>query len=563
MRILLYSIFFLLFGWNVNGQIVINEISYNPPEVGTDSLEYIELYNAGDIAVDITGWHFLAGVEDTFPSVVLAPDEYFVTAVSASAMMNVFHINVHQWSAGALNNGGEKIVLADAFNNPVDSVLYDDADPWPVEADGSGPSLELIDPFLDNNDGANWQFSGGATGVIIEGNEVKGTPGAENSGGGTAGPAVTVLAENLQFIPQHVVIPVGDSVRWVNQEPVEHNVNGSQGIYPDNPESFFSGLPAPGPWQFDYEFNIDGLYDYQCDPHVFSGMTGTVAVYDPNGYTPFPLLHLRLTDGINGQHIFNGVPTVVTGLVHGLNYNPSGYSFYIVNENNVGINVFSFDPGTYVVNEGDEVEIKGVIDQFNGLLEIIPDEINVLSTGNPLVTPEFFVELGEITEGSHIALAPFTIDSIIPDLSGFNVYVTDEQGQPVTIRVDFDSGMTAVDVANANAVRGIGSQFDNTFPYTSGYQIFALEFLIVDGLPLIGKDAILMYPNPATNMISLRSDFEMDLIEIYSMEGKLIKVLDSEGKNDLMDISAIQQGLYTVKILTDGGVWSSLVSIVK
>lgn len=562
MRILFYPLFFLLFAWNVNSQIVINEISYNPPEANTDSLEYIELYNAGDIAVDITGWHFLLGVEDTLPSIILAPGEYFVTAFSASAMMNVFHVNVHQWSAGALNNSGEKIVLADAFNNTIDSVLYDDADPWPVEADGNGPSLELIDPFLDNNDGANWQFSGGATGVIIEGNEVKGTPLAENSSGGTVGPAVTVLAENLLFNPQHVVIPVGDSVRWINPEPVAHNVNGTQATFPDNPESFFSGLPAPGIWQFDHEFNTEGLYNYQCDPHVFSGMTGTVAVYDPNGYTPFPLLHLRLTDG-NGLNIFYGVPTVVTGVVHGLNYNPSGYSFYIVNENNVGINVFSFDPGTYVVNEGDEVEIKGVIDQFNGLLEIIPDEINVLSTGNPLVTPEFFVELGELTEGSHIALAPFTIDSIVPDLSGFNVYVKDDQGQPVTIRVDFDSGMTADDVANANAVRGIGSQFDNTFPYTSGYQIFALEFLIIDGLPVISKDAITMHPNPASSMVSITSDFEMNLIEIYSMEGKLIKVADSERKNDIVDVSAIQPGLYLVKIMTDAGVWSSLVSIVK
>jgi len=551
-----------MFTWNVDAQIVINEISYNPPEANTDSLEYIELYNAGDMAVDITGWHFLLGVEDTFPSIVLAPGEYFVTAFSTSAIMNVFHINVHQWSAGALNNSGEKIVLADAFGNSIDSVLYDDADPWPSEADGNGPSLELIDPFLDNNDGANWQFSGGATGVIIEGNEVKGTPGAENSGGGIVGPAVTVLAENLQFNPQHAVIPVGDSVRWINPEPVDHNVNGDQGTFPDNPESFFSGLPAPGPWQFDHEFNTSGLYYYQCDPHVFSGMTGTVAVFDPNGYTPFPMLHLRLTDG-NGQHIFYGVPTVVTGVVHGLNYNPSGYSFYIVNENNIGINVFSFNPGSYVVNEGDEVEIKGVIDQFNGLLEITPDEINVLSTGNPLVPPETFVELGELTEGSHIALAPFTIDSIVPDLSGFNVYVKDDQGQPVTIRVDFDSGITAIDLANANAVRGIGSQFDNTFPYTSGYQIFALEFLTVDGLPMISKDAILMLPNPATNMISFRSDFEMDLIEIYSMEGKLIKVSDSEGKNDLVDISAIQPGIYLVKIMTDEGVWSSLLSIVK
>jgi hypothetical protein len=38
----------------------------------------------------------------------------------------------------------------------IDTVEYDDVAPWPAEPDGSGESLELIDPNLDNSAAASW-----------------------------------------------------------------------------------------------------------------------------------------------------------------------------------------------------------------------------------------------------------------------------------------------------------------------------------------------------------------------------------------------------------------------
>jgi hypothetical protein len=45
----------------------------------------------------------------------------------------------------------------DAGGNLIDSVAYKDADPWPTEPDGNGPSLELKDAGSDNNDGVNYR----------------------------------------------------------------------------------------------------------------------------------------------------------------------------------------------------------------------------------------------------------------------------------------------------------------------------------------------------------------------------------------------------------------------
>jgi hypothetical protein len=87
-----YHLLAIFSGLSANAQVVINEISYNPPEAGNDSLEYIEIYNVGESIVNLDGWHFTKGIVDTFPNVVLGAGEYFVTAISENAMASVFGV---------------------------------------------------------------------------------------------------------------------------------------------------------------------------------------------------------------------------------------------------------------------------------------------------------------------------------------------------------------------------------------------------------------------------------------------------------------------------------------
>src|SRR4029079_16287581 len=88
----------------------------------------------------------------------------------------------------------------------------------------------------------------------------------------------------------------------------------------------------------------------------------------------------------------------LTGIVYGVNLWDGGLQFTLI-DNTGGINVFSFDKTFgYTVTEGDEVEVKGMITQFNGLTEIEPDTLIFISSGNPLKTPTSFIALGEDTE---------------------------------------------------------------------------------------------------------------------------------------------------------------------
>lgn len=163
-------------------QIVITEIMYNPPESGTDSTEFIELYNAGGSSVDLQNYTFSSGVTFTFSSsTVVAAGGYAVVAVDAAAFQAYYGVAPTGQFSGALGNGGEPIALRDGSNALVDSVNYDDVAPWPVgfaagQVDGGGASLMLCNTGADNNDGNNWMASTTNAGITINSFAVLASP---------------------------------------------------------------------------------------------------------------------------------------------------------------------------------------------------------------------------------------------------------------------------------------------------------------------------------------------------------------------------------------------------
>jgi len=155
--------------------LVITEIMYNPPESGTDSLEFIELYNAGN-SVNLENFHFSAGVEFIFPATTLAHGEYLLVAYSASAIQNTFGKPALQWTSGGLNNTGEAITLKDNYGTTIDEVVYADALPWDPMADGFGPSLTLCDPASNNSLPINWKASTEYVAINAAGDSIFATP---------------------------------------------------------------------------------------------------------------------------------------------------------------------------------------------------------------------------------------------------------------------------------------------------------------------------------------------------------------------------------------------------
>jgi len=152
--------------------VVINEIMYHPAS-GNENEEYVEFYNTGPATVTFAGWR-LSGIGYTFPlGKTLAGYRYLVIAKSVTA----FHARYPTSTAdviggypGNLSNAGERLTLYDDVSAIVDTLHYQTDGHWPAEADGHGPSLELINPYLDHSAAHSWAAS-------IPG----GTPGLPNS----------------------------------------------------------------------------------------------------------------------------------------------------------------------------------------------------------------------------------------------------------------------------------------------------------------------------------------------------------------------------------------------
>jgi PKD repeat protein len=143
----------------LNSKMVVTEIMYNPPESGTDSLEFIELYNNDTAAINLQGFYFANPVSFTFPNYTVGPYSYVLVAKSASAMYHTFGVTALQWANGSLSNSGALIKLKDRFNATVDSMQYGVLLPWDTLANGRGPSLELCDPNSNNALPANWRHA--------------------------------------------------------------------------------------------------------------------------------------------------------------------------------------------------------------------------------------------------------------------------------------------------------------------------------------------------------------------------------------------------------------------
>jgi PKD repeat protein len=158
------------------GDLVITEIMYNPPESGTDSLEYIEIYNNSDDEVNLLGYAFTAGVEFAFPDMSLENGEYLLVAVNAAAMQSTFGVTALEWTSGGLSNTGELIRLTSPAGITVDSVEYSTSAPWPTEANGNGPSITICNPETENSVGDNWHASVNMIGTNGNGDFIYGSP---------------------------------------------------------------------------------------------------------------------------------------------------------------------------------------------------------------------------------------------------------------------------------------------------------------------------------------------------------------------------------------------------
>jgi hypothetical protein len=171
------------------GPVVINELHYHPVDGADEFLELLNISGSDALLYDplstANTWRMSEGISYTFPvnTVLPAGQTMLLVAIEPAVFRATYgipsHVPILGPYSGSLSNGGERVELARPGDEDqgvvqylvVDSILYDDQAPWPVEPDGNGPSLERVYARMYGNEPANWSAS------TVTG----GTPGLSNS----------------------------------------------------------------------------------------------------------------------------------------------------------------------------------------------------------------------------------------------------------------------------------------------------------------------------------------------------------------------------------------------
>lgn len=146
-------------------QLAITKINYHPQKStefpDSDAQEFIEIRNTGTTTVNLSGIYFTGtGLVYQFPAnAVLGPGLSVILAANATVFQSKYGFSPFGQFTRHLSNSTESLILADAFGNIIDSVVYSDQSPW-AYADGNGQYLKLSDPALDNSLPESWIASG-------------------------------------------------------------------------------------------------------------------------------------------------------------------------------------------------------------------------------------------------------------------------------------------------------------------------------------------------------------------------------------------------------------------
>ena len=160
----------------------ISELMYHPNatdeelivdgvKIEESDYEYIELMNTADVAIDLSGLSFDAGVSFSFPETSVQAGERVIVARHEGAFRHRYGTDAtvlgeYGPEGGKLSNGGETIRLVDSVGTVIQELSY--ADDWYAATDGDGPSLTLrnvSDDSAPKNPRDAWTLSLGTHGT--------------------------------------------------------------------------------------------------------------------------------------------------------------------------------------------------------------------------------------------------------------------------------------------------------------------------------------------------------------------------------------------------------------
>jgi hypothetical protein len=284
----------------------------------------------------------------------------------------------------------------------------------------------------------------------------------------------------------------------------------------------------------------------------------------------YPVVSIGNIDNTNanGSPDSLGLDFEIRGVVHCSDFRVgTGLDFYLINYFNEGVKVFSSSDRGYTVTDGDSLHIWGIVTEGLGVTEFLVDSIFVISSGNPTLTPTVITSaLTENNEGSFIRINNVSLVNATQWTgagTGFNVDITNGS-TTWQLRIDdaVDLFTQAAPTGSFN-VYGFGSQFDNSSPFTTGYQILACNSSITPIVSTSTLEATIIniYPNPVSDELNIQAD-NIETISISNLLGQeLIRNENINTNFHTVSTSKLAPAVYIVTVVNNGKI--SVKQIVK
>ena len=201
-----------------------------------------------------------------------------------------------------------------------------------------------------------------------------------------------------------------------------------------------------------------------------STLSATASYIVGDVLTPTSILDIQANPSAFTTVLLEGIVTLGAGRT-----TPAFTSAYIQDNSGRGINVFQAGTIDAAFERGNEVQVLGMITEFNGVTEIVDYTVSVLSTGNAVPDP-LPISTAQLNgaiefEGTYVEITG-TISEIAGGIGGgTNITVNDGSGA-ATVRVWDDTGidLSALSAGNDATFRGVFGLFNNLGQLIPGYQ---------------------------------------------------------------------------------------------
>lgn len=532
-----------------NAMVISGVFDAQPGAAGSKGFELKALTDIPDISIfgvsSVNNGGGSDGVEFAFPMMSLAEGQCLYVVDDSTKFADFFGFDADFIEGAANINGDDAIEL---YENGIVIDVFGD-----VNVDGSGTPWEYLDGWAYRKDGTgpdgdvfvlnNWNYSGVDALEGFPNNDAADVPFPVCSFNAMAPTDISANNDNA-VTDQDVAITInvlGNDVLPNGITTLTITTQAMNGTAVANGTTDITYTPNMG-----FCGDTD-IFDYEiCDANGCSTASVAVGVACPTVYTELDIADVTTL----------GEDVQIQGIVYGIDFQgtTNAIQFTVIDDTG-GISVFGDDDFGYTVTEGDEVIIQGQVEDFFCLAQVRADTVWMVSADNPLVTPTMVDDLDESTESELVTLTGWFGESVAGD------NVTISKGALTTVmRLDSDTGLDPnVYVGVTMNITGIGGQFNTSGSCDDGYQIFPrydtdIE-IILNTVDQTLAEKITFFPNPASDLLNIQSEIDLEEITISNMVGQTLKVFQTDFTQ--LNIADLPQGFYVLTFKTGDRIWAT------